>query len=626
MPGTDLMVTHALVSATGWTLVHFLWQGCVIAFAFWLVCVLSHRESAHLRYWAGIAGLALSLAVVVLTFTVYHEPAAQFSFEPLASESVNHFLVLSGTPPDAWPMVKEGIEPILPFVVMLWIAGVLVHCVRIVCGWIGVREMIGKAIPLDDPGLLAVISGLKETLRVRQTIRVVQSIRSSMPLAVGWIKPVILLPSSVLAGLPRDQLEMILAHELVHIRRHDYLLNLLQILAETVLFYHPAIAWMSRRVREERENCCDDSVVNRCGKPATYARALANLEVLRHPMPAAVLTAGGGDLLGRIKRIVNRELPRTSSGYAQLCALAVVALAVGLGAHQGSSLSRALHQVAVAAHVQASDVEWKTWGRSREAWGAGVMDYATGLGQPEAQLVVAIPENAPVSSEVPDYETSLAPERSMVMADEDSQLRQLEFSSKQAALSGQPPPAEFAASTTTFTQIPGGGVSGTPETSAATTLPAILAVPARHEISALVPGDDHRRTLSEPDPISTVRPKYPWRARANGVEGFVELSFEVDSDGNVSEVEVLDSIPKGIFDRAASVALKKWKFLPLVDGLESRRLVQTFDFSLEEKLEPRKKRRSCVVTGRRTCSRAPSAAVVVYVNPPTKQNSVAVTN
>ena len=614
MPGTDLMFTHALVSATGWTLVHFLWQGCLIALLYWLVCVLSRRESAHLRYWAGIGGLVLSLSAVALTFAVYYEPAAQFSFNGKIAEPVNHFLVLSGMAPDAWPLLQDGIDPVLPAIVLLWLAGVLVHGTKTVCGWIGISRLLGQSSPLDNPALLAVVGALREKLHVQQAVTVLVSVRSSMPLAIGWLKPVILLPSSVLAGLPRDQLEMILAHELIHIRRHDYLVNLLQVFIETVLFYHPAITWMSRRVRDERETCCDDSVVSRCGKPATYARALANLEVLRNPLPSAVLAAGGGDLIDRIKRIVNRELPRTSSGYVQLCALSFVALVVGLGAHQGRSLSRALHEIAGAAHVQASDVEWKTWGRSREAWGAGVMGYASRL-----EELAAVPATMEIRRNTelePDSNSERhAMPRLFVEEPTSGAASNFEASAREAELVTIPEPVppepqpEFAMVSTTPTQA--------------------IGMRAQDEHPAAVPlvADGAARAAPAGLPVSTVRPKYPWRARANGVEGFVELAFEVDPDGNVGEVEVLGSIPEGIFDRAASSALRKWKFLPLPDGEATRRMVKTFDFSLEEKLEPKKKRRTCAVTGRRTCSRAPSAAVVVYVNPPaTGSMTVSVAN
>src|SRR5262249_62123234 len=120
----------------------------------------------------------------------------------------------------------------------------------------------------------------------------------------GWLHPVILLPASTLTGLSPGQIESILAHELAHIRRHDYLVNLLQSLVETLLFYHPGVWWVSRRIREERELCCDDLAVGVVGGPVLYAEALCRLERARGEAAALAVAASGGSLLARITRLV----------------------------------------------------------------------------------------------------------------------------------------------------------------------------------------------------------------------------------------------------------------------------------------------------------------------------------
>ena len=125
-----------------------------------------------------------------------------------------------------------------------------------------------------------------------------------MPTVIGWLKPVVLLPTSALAGLAPNQMEAILAHELAHVRRHDYIVNLFQTVVETLLFYHPAVWWLSRRIRAERENCCDDLAVSLCGDPVAYAAALAELEGLRSTTGDLVLAATGGSLLQRVRRLL----------------------------------------------------------------------------------------------------------------------------------------------------------------------------------------------------------------------------------------------------------------------------------------------------------------------------------
>ena len=146
------------------------------------------------------------------------------------------------------------------------------------------------------------VARLTRRLHIGRAVRLLESTLVDVPTVIGWLKPVVLLPASALAGLSPHQLEAILAHELAHIRRHDYLVNLLQTLVETLLFYHPAVWWLSRRIRAERENCCDDLAVSLCGDPVAYAAALAELEGLRRQpadswcsrRPAARCCSGSG--------------------------------------------------------------------------------------------------------------------------------------------------------------------------------------------------------------------------------------------------------------------------------------------------------------------------------------------
>ncbi len=151
------------------------------------------------------------------------------------------------------------------------------------------------------------------------------------PMAMGWLRPVILVPVGALAGLSTAQIEGLLAHELAHIRRHDYLVNLLQSLAEAVLFYHPAVWWVSRQIRIEREHCCDDLAVAATGGDVlTYARALAELEFCREAH-AHAMAATGGSLRNRIFRLANpsRAAARTVSGGAALALVAALLIAAG---------------------------------------------------------------------------------------------------------------------------------------------------------------------------------------------------------------------------------------------------------------------------------------------------------
>ncbi len=153
-----------------------------------------------------------------------------------------------------------------------------------------------------------------------------QSAVVKVPAVIGYFRPVVLIPLSVASGFPPEQLEALLAHELAHIRRHDYLVNLLQTAVETLCFYHPAVWWISSQIRCEREDCCDDVALSVCRNQTEYARGLVALEELRGRVPATALAAVGGSLLSRIRRIAGVEdEPRPGLG-AILSAAAVVSL------------------------------------------------------------------------------------------------------------------------------------------------------------------------------------------------------------------------------------------------------------------------------------------------------------
>jgi len=161
---------------------------------------------------------------------------------------------------------------------------------------------------------------------------VLESAVVQVPAVIGWLRPVVLLPASALTGLSPLQLDALLAHELAHVRRGDYLVNLLQTVIETLLFYHPAVWWVSARVRQEREHCCDDLAVTVCGDAMVYARALVGMEGLRVPPRAFAPAAAGGSLLHRVRRLVAPGTPEIFPRWAAGIVMVALSLSVAAGA------------------------------------------------------------------------------------------------------------------------------------------------------------------------------------------------------------------------------------------------------------------------------------------------------
>ena len=160
-------------------------------------------------------------------------------------------------------------------------------------------------------------------LNLRRAIRIVELPHIDVPLVVGCLRPSVVLPIAAIAQLDAAQVEAILAHELAHVRRHDYLVNLMQTLAETLLFYHPAVWWLSARIRDEREHCCDDVAVAVCGDPVGYAAALTELEAWRSRELSLAAAATGGSLLIRVRRILRVEISEDSRTSPWTVAIAV---------------------------------------------------------------------------------------------------------------------------------------------------------------------------------------------------------------------------------------------------------------------------------------------------------------
>jgi beta-lactamase regulating signal transducer with metallopeptidase domain len=330
------------VHRLGWTLLHFLWQGAAVALLFGLACRLSRRASSQSRYLAGCTALALLCAAPLITFSKLPAggaPGTEASNAGrmfFANEPADPVVVRGTSEPSAIP----GANPrgpaiprpdrVLPLIVVLWAAGVLLFSIRLLCSWGKVRALVRERGEPISAEWRDCVARLKERLRVSRPVRVVRSMAVEVPTVAGWLKPVILLPASSLTGLTPQQLEAVLAHELAHIRRQDYLVNLIQNVAETFLFYHPAVWWISGCIRRERELCCDDEAVRTCGDALLYARALTALEELRTVPPGLAQAADGGSLLDRVRRLAAGRANRPRAGWGATGS-AVLLVLLGLG-------------------------------------------------------------------------------------------------------------------------------------------------------------------------------------------------------------------------------------------------------------------------------------------------------
>jgi uncharacterized protein (TIGR03435 family) len=327
----------------GWTLLHFLWQGAIVAGI--AAVALRSLSSAQWRYAVACTALLAMLAAPLVTagvlsgrddasISLQGSPTAAVATAPVASVLSESIRPLLTAPTDGANSSVSPFEPrsLMPLVVTAWLAGVALLLARLAGGCWRVRRL--RAFVFTEPvsRWQAAADAIARRLRLTRPIMIVDSDRVDTPTVIGWLRPIVILPIAAMSNLAPVQVDAILAHELAHIRRHDFLVNLLQTAAETLLFYHPAVWWISGRIRAEREHCCDDVAVEVCGDPVTYAEALTELAARSLTTAPLALAATGGSLLARVRRLLHVSpdaTARTSS--RMLVAGLAVALVIVVG-------------------------------------------------------------------------------------------------------------------------------------------------------------------------------------------------------------------------------------------------------------------------------------------------------
>jgi beta-lactamase regulating signal transducer with metallopeptidase domain len=321
MKSLDPFFQNDIVHALGWTIIHSFWQGLLIVLVLTASLVLLRRHSSQLRYLAGY--LALSALILCSTYTFFEvlsERSAGVIVEnsqitsagmsmDIATAPLSETTLNVGTEESHWQLFIHFIEGNLPFITMVWMLGVLILTLRFLAELAYVQRLKYQPGQLPAAAHQDLLNQLAERMGIRKFIALKENLRVGSPMVIGFFKPVILVPFGLLNRLEPEQVESILAHELAHIRRHDYLLNLFQSLVEIVLFFNPATWWISSFIREEREHCCDEMAIAQTGNQLAFVQTLAKLEEYRLPNSLAPAFNGKreGGVLGRVKRIVNSE-------------------------------------------------------------------------------------------------------------------------------------------------------------------------------------------------------------------------------------------------------------------------------------------------------------------------------
>ncbi|MFI5380219.1 MAG: M56 family metallopeptidase, partial [Tepidisphaerales bacterium] len=354
----------------GWMLVHSLWQGTIVAFLLGLTLRLLRDRSSQSRWLA--ACIALAAMAILPVLTAFLVPVQQHAMDPASSrsnvatvtqvaasrvppedmtaggDSVERPPVrVSGPIPDSpagvmplghpasvadanecpfsFGRISDRLRPMMPWLLLGWLAGVSVMSFWHLGGWILLQWTRRCHTCPVSPGVCRIFRRLLQRLRISRSVQLLESVSVAVPVVIGWLRPVILLPASAIYGITPAQLEAVLAHELAHIRRFDYLVGLIQAVIETLFFYHPAVWWVSRRIRQESEYCCDELALRACPDRQNYAHALLRIVELGAQQPHLAPAASGGKVLPRIRRILG--LPVSQSGWSARWLAGILVLA-----------------------------------------------------------------------------------------------------------------------------------------------------------------------------------------------------------------------------------------------------------------------------------------------------------
>ncbi len=545
---------NVVIHAIGWTLIHSLWIGALAAAVYALAAARLRNRAPQSAYgWGLVCLLALAVSLVgmfVHEFDIAQanadERAIAIAYAELPTEISSTSVVASVEAPAS---LTQWIEPWLPAMVLIWGLAVLAIGSGVARSHLALRRLVGAGVSL--PHLAAPVLELADAFGVTRSIAVVSSAVARVPFVIGHFAPVIVLPMTIAAGMPWPQLRLILAHEIAHLRRADYLVNWMQLAIEVLLFFHPAVRWLSEEMRSLREACCDDLVVDFAGGRADYTRALLSLEEFRHDAPLLAPSAVAGGLLWRVQRMAGR-VPKQSDALQKLMfpvvVLSIFATLVGGGVQLSPGTgTRDFILPRVAMLATSTDI-----GTPQLSLGEWAPQYSDAVPAPVLWTPALMPVVVPLSS-VP-----------------------IQMEVRPAAVELESPVLNLSML----------GVPRLAETSS-----------AQDKLVTAIPG-----TTAFPEllPISSTAPAYPRNQRARTDEIGVELSFALDTQGRVIDIQS-PQVPRGdrAFVESAQAALASWRYGPnAVAQLGDGRLQHRFVFRDGTRTESQ----TCnLVTGTKLC-------------------------
>lgn len=334
--------SEKIMHALGWSLIHSLWQGAIIALVLAVLLLFFRKSSSKFRYRLSVSSLFLAFGLFVGTFVFFYLNAGSQEVETMLTDNEEIIeIIIETTNPTTTEKANflavytDYFNAHLPFIVTLWLMGMMVFTLRFLGGLAYTQRLKHSQHSPMAFEWEEVMNEIITQFKITQRIQLVESKLVNVPMVIGYLKPMILLPFGVVNQLSISEVEAVLAHELAHIKRYDYLVNIIQSIIETLLFFHPAIWWISGEIRRERENCCDDLALEIVDS-LTFAKALASLEQFRlnsiyqrKPQFSMAAITNKNQLLNRVQRILNQPQKNQNNFRGFFAALILVISFVG---------------------------------------------------------------------------------------------------------------------------------------------------------------------------------------------------------------------------------------------------------------------------------------------------------
>lgn len=330
------------------TLLHSLWQGLILALITAMILIFTGRLGARLRYNLLISALMLFTVGICASFAYEWQQFSERDFNggqvvasPLQPVATGQSITTAGAEaPTA--MIQQWLQYFngyAPTIVLIWFLVICARSIQLFAGLYSIKRIRNTQISPAGVYWEDRVKALALQFGIAQVVQIVQSGIVKVPMVVGHLKPLILIPVGLINGLSAKEVEAIICHELAHIKRRDYLVNILQSLMEIIFFFNPAVLWISKLIREERESCCDDMTISNTNDKVNYISALISCQEFQGENPQYAMAVSGSDnhLVQRVKRMVSNDNPGLNKIEKGILAVGLVAAVTLTAAFSGAS-------------------------------------------------------------------------------------------------------------------------------------------------------------------------------------------------------------------------------------------------------------------------------------------------